>query len=151
MPDKARRQAAIRRLVRTGQATTQAQLRAALRRLGLAADQSTLSRDLAELHIRKVEGRYRLESTNGPSPNGSPTDLAAQVLGYRTCGPHLVVMRTSTGAAQGIAVRIDRAADPCIIATLAGDDTLFLATATRRSQAVALRRLADWFGDKHGK
>ena len=38
----------------------------------------------------------------------------------------------------------------CIdLTTLAGDDTVFVATKNRRSQTVALRRLEQWFEDKH--
>ena len=46
-------------------------------------------------------------------------------------------------------VVFDAAGDPAIAGTLAGDDTIFVATKNRRSQTVALRRLEQWFGDKH--
>jgi len=144
---KADRQALILRIIRSHAVGTQAALLKALRAAGDRVDQSTLSRDLAELGIRKVGGRYvapRPETAKAAEP-----EFSAAVTGFTTCGPHLIVIRTALGAAQPLAVKIDQAAEPSITATLAGDDTIFLATKGRRSQVVALRRLEQWFGDKH--
>lgn len=112
----------------------------------MVVDQSTLSRDLIELEIRKAHGRYVTPARTEPA---AEPEFGAAVVGYTTCGPHLTVIRTTMGAAQPLAVKIDQAAEPSITATLAGDDTIFLATKNRRSQVVALRRLEQWFGDKH--
>jgi transcriptional regulator of arginine metabolism len=148
--ERERRLAALRRIVQTGQADTQARLRRALKKKGYVVDQSTLSRDLAELGIRKRGGRY---VTDAPDAPADPLDLNARLAGtvhrFTVCGPHLIVIHTAVGAAQPISVAIDRAEEPAIVATLAGDDTIFLATKNRRSQAVALRRLSQWFGEKN--
>jgi len=155
---KARRHADLRRLVQAGQARTQADLRKALRGRGLAVDQSTLSRDLQELGVRKVAGRYELAASEPAAGHrrpvleptrGNPTSMAAAVQRFTVCGPHLIVLRTTTGMAQPVGVAIDQAREPAIVASVAGDDTIFLATANRRSQTVALRRLEKWFGDKN--
>ncbi len=144
---KDERQGAIRKIVTAGAVGTQSELRKALRGRGVAVDQSTLSRDLVELEIRKMRGRYVIvERPNAPVLEAQ---FGAAVISYTTCGPHLTVMRTTMGTAQPLAVKIDHAAEPSITGTLAGDDTIFVATKNRRSQVVALRRLAQWFGDKH--
>jgi transcriptional regulator of arginine metabolism len=157
---KVQRLEALRRLVRAGQARTQADLRKALRARGLAADQSTLSRDLRELGVRKLAGRYELPAAADAGSavghrrpmleptRGRPAGLAAAVQRYTVCGPHLLVIRTTTGMAQPVAVAIDQAGEPAIVATIAGDDAIFVATTNRRSQAVVLRRLEQWFGEK---
>lgn len=148
MVEKARRQAAIVRLVRRGKVGTQGELIKELRGAGLRVDQSTLSRDLSELGIRKSGGRY--VSTPPPDERAeNKLDLSAAVRRFTTCGPNLIVVSTGLGQAQPVAVAIEQAKDPSILATLAGDDTVFVAVKTRRSQAVALRRLDQWFGDKH--
>ena len=146
---KEERLALILRLARGGAAHTQAQLMRGLRARGHHVDQSTLSRDLAELGIRKTAGRYVPPA--GPENPKPPklSDYAAVVRRFTTCGPHLTVISTVVGQAQPVAVAIDSAREPAIAATLAGDDTLFVATKSRRTQAVALRRLKHWFGDKH--
>ena len=48
-----------------------------------------------------------------------------------------------------MAVAIDEEYDGAIAGTLAGDDTIFVATGSARAQTVALRRLRKWFGDKY--
>lgn len=147
MSSKEERQAAIRRLVDEGVVVTQAQMRKALKGRGLAVDQSTLSRDLIELGIRKVGGKYIVDEVVTP-PVGE-VDLSALVTSWTTCGPHQIVVRTTIGQAQGISMAIDQKAESAIVATLAGDDTILVLTKSRRTQAVVLRRLAQWFGDKH--
>lgn len=147
---KEERLALIRRLVRERRARTQAELLRNLRSAGERVDQSTLSRDLVELGIRKAGGRYVLPSrVEEHAGELKLTDLAGVVKRYTTCGPHLTVVSTVVGQAQAVAVAIDTATEPAIAATLAGDDTVFVATKNRRTQAVALRRLKQWFGDKH--
>lgn len=147
MSSKQDRLAAIERVVRSGRASTQQTLLEALRKRRMPVDQSTLSRDLAELGIRKVGGRYVMADRNDATEAGiSRRDYSPVVRGFVTCGPHLIVVTTDTGQAQPVAVAIDEAAEPSIAGTLAGDDTIFVATRTRRTQAVALRRLEQWFG-----
>lgn len=139
----------IRELVADGEIGSQHELRAALERMNVVVDQSTLSRDLAELAIRKIDGRYRLtDPRERPEPSRFLADV---VLGWSACGPNLIVMRVAVGQAQPIGLAIDRADDPSISGALAGDDTLFIATRSARQQEIALRRLERWFGDKHGK
>ncbi len=141
------RQAVIAEAVRSGQVATQGELLARLRAHRIAVNQSTLSRDLAELGIRKAGGQYVMaEPGDASAPQLS---FAAAVRRFTTCGPHMVVITTGQGQAQPVAVAIDAAKDSSIVGTLAGDDTIFIATKNRRTQAVALRRLEQWFGDKH--
>lgn len=150
MPDKDRRQRLLQEAVGRGRIRTQADLLKRLRSWKIQADQSTLSRDLEELGIRKSGGAYVLPAGEAAAPNPpTPGDHAAGVRVFTTCGPHLIVVHTVIGQAQAVAVAIDTAADSSIAGTLAGDDTVFIATKTRRGQVVALRRLQQWFGDKH--
>ena len=145
MVAKQDRQGAIVELVGLGEASTQGQLRSLLRKRGVRVDQSTLSRDLAELGIRKSGGRYVLPPEGSTTGNGRSA-LASAVRDWVPCGPHLIVVSTTTGQAQPVAVAIDESGEPAILATLAGDDTIFVATRSRRTQSVALRRLEQWFG-----
>ena len=146
MPAKEDRLTLIQSLVESGDVSTQTELIRALRKKRLTVDQSTLSRDLAELGIRKSGGRY---APPAAAPRRQPkVDYSAFVNRFVPCGPHLIVLSTTTGQAQTVAVAIDQANEPAIAASLAGDDTVFVATRNRRSQVVALRRLQQWFGDK---
>ena len=147
MSTKRDRQAAIKRLALAGRVLTQQELLDALRKKRLPVDQSTLSRDLNEIGVRKVGGRYVLLES-GAADVGRP-DYSAAVHGLITCGPNLIVISMDAGLAQPVAVAIDQAADSSIVGTLAGDDTILVATKNRRTQTVAMRRLEQWFGAKH--
>ena len=143
METKQKRHRRLAELVGEQAIRSQKALLEALARSGLGVDQSTLSRDLRELGIRKVRGRYRriggLETE---------TPVLPQVLRYTTCGPNLAVIHTEVGQAQPVGVLLDSADEPAIEATIAGDDTVFVATKGRRQQEVLLRRLASWFGEE---
>jgi transcriptional regulator of arginine metabolism len=60
----------------------------------------------------------------------------------RPAGPHLTVVQTAVGAAQGVARAFDAAGWPEVVGSLAGDDTVFLATATEQDQERLIRHLA---------
>ena len=60
----------------------------------------------------------------------------------RTAGPNLLVIMTQVGAAQRVAVTLDRIAWPEIVATLSGDDTIFVATVRRKPATPAARPVA---------
>lgn len=141
---RAARQRTIERILRSGAYGTQQELQDALEQAGQAVDQSTLSRDLRVLGVRKVAGRYVLPAEEErPGPG---LDYGAVVRSFVPCGPHLIVIRTEVGQAQPVAVDLDARAEPALLATLAGDDTIFVATKNRKTQAVALGRLEAWFG-----
>ncbi|HPF37551.1 MAG TPA: arginine repressor [Phycisphaerae bacterium] len=146
--NKEKRQTAIRSLVRRVSIRTQADLITQLRARGLEVDQSTLSRDLAELGIRKSGGRYTAPGANGEEPPHE-IDYSPVVHSFGACGPNIIVIKTDIGQAQPVSIAIEGKKEPTIFGTLAGDDTIYVTTKTKRAQAVALRRLADWFGEKN--
>lgn len=147
MATKEKRHATIARLIRRGPVRTQTELIQRLAAAGIVVDQSTLSRDLSELGVRKTGGRYAVRAVD--QGDRHEHDYTAAVRWFTTCGPHQIVMRTRIGQAQPVALAIDQKADASILATIAGDDTVFVATKSGRAQTVALRRLKQWFGDKY--
>jgi transcriptional regulator of arginine metabolism len=142
---RAARQQAILGLLEKHTIGTQEALHRALRKVGVEVDQSTLSRDLRELGVKKVDGRY--VQPPPPADRAAASGLGGVVRTVTPCGPHLVVLKTVVGQAQPVALAIDARRDAAIVATLAGDDTVFIATRNRKAQAVALRRLHQWFGE----
>ena len=55
--------------------------------------------------------------------------------------PSLIMVRTTIGSAQSVALAIDRARWPEVVGTLSGDDTIFIATASERAQRAVLDHL----------
>lgn len=134
------RREAILGLLRQHRVARQAELVDHLAALGFDATQSSVSRDLRALGVAKVGERYQApQSVGGPSADFGA--LAAFIVGWSTAGANLAVIRTSVGAAQSVAVAVDRAGWHEVVGTISGDDTIFVATASARSQQTLLARL----------
>src|SRR6266545_3793120 len=137
--NKDERQKRILSLIRGKPIGTQEELRAYLERAGVAATQSSVSRDLEELGVVKHHGHYTV-----PRPNGA---AARGLLSIEVAGENLVIARTEPGLASAVAVEIDAAAIPEIVGTLAGEDTIFIAVRNRKSQRVVIKKIWELFGD----
>lgn len=137
---------AITRLLRSGGVRRQADLVRLLRAEGHAVTQSSVSRDLREIGVLKAAGGYVLPGDEAGTRAGSDFEaLARFVRELRTAGPSLTVVKTDTGAAQSVALAIDRADWPDVVGTLSGDDTIFIATASARDQSALVKRLRSLF------
>jgi len=99
----------------------------------MPATQSSVSRDLEELGVLKHNGRYTLPRANGAAARG--------LLSLDLAGDVLIVAHTELGLASAVAVQIDAAAIPEIVGTLAGEDTIFIAVADRKTQRVVMKRV----------
>jgi transcriptional regulator of arginine metabolism len=139
------RRNAIVRLLRAGQVRKQHDLVRLLRKEGLTVTQSSVSRDLRDLGVLKASGRYVLTPEELAPARTNFSALTPFVREIRRAGASITVIRTTTGAAQSIAVAIDRAAWPEVVGTLSGDDTIFLATDSARAQTALLERLRSSF------
>ena len=140
--DRAQRHHAIQALLRRAVVRNQVELVAALRRRGFEATQSSVSRDLTDLGVAKVAGRYQVPVPAAAADSSGLEDAAHFLRAARPAGPNLIVLLTVTGAAQAVGIAIDRVAWPEVVGTLAGDDTVFVATAAAADQRRLLGRLA---------
>jgi transcriptional regulator of arginine metabolism len=140
------RREAILALLGSGVVRRQSELTQLLRKRGFPVTQSSVSRDLHELGVLKASGRYLAPPAETAHANGSFGALAQFVRSARAAGSSLTVLRTSTGAAQSVAVALDKAAWPEVVGTISGDDTIFIATPDGRTQQRLLARLREHFG-----
>ena len=139
------RRSAIVRILRSAVVRRQNELVGLLRRDGYQVTQSSISRDLRYRGVLKARGRYVMPSEEQTRANGDFDTLAQFVRQIRTAGASLTVVRTTIGAAQSVAVAIDRAEWPEVVGTLSGDDTIFIATENSGAQARLLSRLRSHF------
>lgn len=115
------RQAVVRQIVRAGDVRTQRDLVERLRERGYACTQATVSRDIAEMGLRKQpEGVYVL--AEDLYLKRMVRDLVTDV---RRAG-NLVVVHALSGTAQGVAAALDSADLPEVIGSVAGDDTILV-------------------------
>ncbi len=140
------RREAIVRILREGLVGKQQDLVRLLKRAGHEATQSSISRDLRDLGVLKASGRYVLPPDEVTRANGDFGTLTQFVRALRRAGPAITVLRTTIGAAQSVAVAIDKAEWPEVAGTISGDDTIFIATANQRAQDALVARLGALFG-----
>ena len=117
----------------------QDELAALLRDSGFSVTQASVSRDLDELGIVKVDGKYA--HVQLPAAEISPFGVSA----IEPAGDNLLVVRCSAGLASAAAVRIDASKVEEIIGTIAGDDTIFIAVGNAHDQKMAVRKLRSIF------
>jgi transcriptional regulator of arginine metabolism len=140
------RRDAIVRILRQTAVARQAELVNLLHREGVDATQSSVSRDLRELGVVKGGDRYLLPAVEDALTPSHFESVQTFVKGYRAAGPSLTVLRTTVGAAQSVALAIDKGRWPEIVGTIAGDDTIFIATENARTQRQLHERLRSTFG-----
>ena len=129
---QALRRQAILDAVATQELHTQGDIVRALKKRGIRATQVSVSRDIEEMGLAKVGGRYRPgQGEEGPKDPQLP--IRTWVREVAPAGPHLVVIRCDPGTAQGVARALDQGLLPGMVGTVAGDDTVFVAVASQRA------------------
>lgn len=139
------RREAILRILRGGLVRRQQDLVRLLRKEGHEVTQSSVSRDLRELGVLKAAGGYVPPPDEIARSSGDFSIIARFVREIRPAGPSITVVRTTVGAAQSVAVAVDRAQWPEVVGTISGDDTIFIATEGAREQARLVGRLHELF------
>jgi len=138
--DRRKRHLKILELISTRAVRTQEELADALSADGWQVTQSSVSRDIAALHLAKVDGIYR-RARNVAGRDPDEVRIAEGVLTAEAAGEAIVVVHTPPGEANRVGVALDRLAWPEIVGTIAGDDTIFLAVSNQAAQRQVLRRL----------
>ena len=119
------RQDAIRDIVRNKDVRTQRVLVDELRAMGFDCTQATVSRDIADMGLRKLpEGIYVL--AEDLHLQRMVSELVTGVL--RT--DNLVMITAPPGTASGIAAAVDAAELPDVLGSLAGNDTILVIAQT---------------------
>ena len=136
-----RRQHAIVEILRRQPVSRQAELVSLLRDEGIAATQSSISRDLRQLGISKLDQGYQSAVDNDAATDDDMAAVAGFIRDIQPAGGSLTVITTRVGAAQRVAVYVDRSGWPEIVGTVSGDDTIFVATRNGREQKQLLARL----------
>jgi len=144
-----RRRDEILRVLRDGAVHSQEELQQRLARRGIEVAQPTLSRDLKDLGLAKTPSGYVVPGEGGAVPDAErearnreklERALREWLLDVTTAGT-LVVLKTPPAAAHPVARAIDEADLEGIAGSIAGDDTIFLATPSAAAAAKLVRLL----------
>lgn len=139
-----KRQKAILAILRGRRVARQSELVRLLKERGIRVTQSSVSRDLRQLGITKLDSGYQQLEQPDPETDRDAELVAEFVRDIRTAGVNLTVVKTVEGAAQRVALYLDRSGWAEIVGTVSGDDTVFVATrggADQRRLLVRLRAL----------
>jgi transcriptional regulator of arginine metabolism len=125
--NKQNRHFTIKHIITHQAIASQDELCQALRKAGFDVTQATLSRDMKELGIARVNTldgvRYVLHVE---SEERRLTSLIGYEIESIDANENIVVIKTLPGRAQGVAEIIDNMHHPAILGTIAGDNTIFV-------------------------
>ncbi len=144
MASKVQRQHRIAQVLADEAVVSQTHLVELLGEAGIRATQATVSRDLEELGAIKVRvsgGSSVYAIPELPSEQIAPSEHLRRVLGEWLVdvsrSGDLVLLRTPPGSAHVVASALDRSAQPDLLGTVAGDDTLLAIAVERKGEALA--------------
>ena len=136
----------IREIVRSSRLETQAELVAELHAHGVYCTQATVSRDIRELKLTKIQsgdGKYYYSE-----PGGSDQPVVNKLLGAFSNGyldsdfsGNIVVIKTVVGMAPACALAVDAVQWQEVVGTLAGDDTILIVTKSVSASKKLIRKI----------
>jgi transcriptional regulator of arginine metabolism len=138
--NKTFRQGQILKLIRNKRILTQEDLARELSEsFQIQTTQVTLSRDIRELGLLKTPEGYRqvTQSVSGPDL----ATMAGEFLRDARVAQNLIVLRTSPGNANALAVALDNEDLAEVVGTLAGDDTILVVAPDNHTAAKLREKL----------
>ncbi len=143
---KNRRHSKIIELISNYDIGTQEELAERLRMAGFDVTQATVSRDIKELKLSKVntaDGRSRYDRGIGGASGLNDKYERALKDGFVSAqrAMNMLVIKTFPGMAMASAAALDALNIPEIMGSIAGDDTIMCATAGEREAEAALETI----------
>jgi len=141
--DKVYRRTQIVDLLRNKEVETQEDLRRKLAHRGIHVTQATVSRDIEELGLVKTRTGYRLPDAVDPMASLEPTlpIVLKEFLTEARLAANLVIVKTRPGNAHSVAVALDANPWEEVVGTIAGDDTIFIATPSSHQAEVIRKKI----------
>jgi transcriptional regulator of arginine metabolism len=132
-PSKSERQSRLLQVIREQEISTQEELVTGLNQAGMEVTQATISRDIKELGIIKVSTaggsqKYVPMERSGEVASGRLMKVFAEAVIQIDAAMNLVILKTLPGMAQAGASALDSMRLGEIVGSIAGDDTVFIAT-----------------------
>jgi len=130
---KKARQADLVNIINTKSIKTQEEITSELMNIGYAVTQATVSRDIKELKIVKIvdeNGKTKYTVDKNIASKSSPVAYLSEMKNFileikSAC--NIIVIKTTSGMAQGVAATVDELKFDEILGTIAGDDTIMIA------------------------
>ena len=144
---KGKRQEAILDLVKKYEIETQEELAEKLNKSGFAVTQATISRDIRELKLTKIQRGakqvYAALTENKYSNSNKYIDILKHSFVSMDMAQNILVIKTASGTAMALATALDSLHWDEIVGTIAGDDTVMCAIRTVEDTKKLMKRLGD--------
>lgn len=136
----------IEKLILRYEISTQEELTSKLNELGHVVSQATISRDINDLNLIKVEGlnkKFKYSKQKSGTGKLSPqiVNLFKQVTLSMDYANNLIVIKTLAGNANAAGMAIDEMHIPEVLGTVAGDDTLLVIAKTNADAEMIIKSL----------
>ena len=145
---KNRRQRRILEIVSNETIGTQKELAERLQQEGFETTQATISRDIKELLLVKVNiggDRYKyVIAQETPVTDAKLRMVLREFIISYDFSENLLILNTAPGNANTVASAIDRARWPQVIGTLAGDDTVMLVIKPKEAVKDVVEKIDDY-------
>lgn len=143
---KYKRQSKILELINEHDIETQEDLAEKLSESGFPTTQATISRDIKQLKIIKVQTaddryKYATGDIKEQKSDAKFYNILRETIVNVNTAKNLIVIKTYSGMAQAAAAAIDAIDFSEIIGTIAGDDTIFIAFASDETASLIADRL----------
>lgn len=144
---KVKRQEAILNLVKKYEIETQEELAEKLGKAGYAVTQATISRDIRELKLTKIQRGakqvYAALTENKFSNSNKYIDILKHSFVSMDMAQNILVVKTASGTAMALATALDSLHWDEIVGTIAGDDTVMCAIRTVEDTKKLMKRLEE--------
>lgn len=141
---KIKRHNEILELIKSREIGTQEELLDLLKNKGYDVTQATISRDIRELNLTKVNNgnrqKYAVIVKDEEFSDKYVRVLKEGFVSMLSSG-NLIVLKTVVGMAMAVATAIDALEMPEIIGCIAGDDTIFIAVSENNSTMDVMNKL----------
>ena len=144
---KGKRQEVILELVKKFEIETQEELAEKLNKSGFSVTQATISRDIRELKLTKIQRGakqvYAALTENKYSNSNKYIDILKHSFVSMDMAQNILVIKTASGTAMALATALDSLHWDEIVGTIAGDDTVMCAIRTVEDTKKLMKRLGD--------
>ena len=144
---KKRRQKELLNIIQKYRVATQDELMKYLSDAGFETTQATISRDMKELGIDKVDSFYAVvPKTTGH--NSKYVKILSECVKSVDFAMNIVVVKTLVGMGAAAGAAIDAFNWDEVVGSIAGDDTVFLVTRTEENALVLTKTLEEYIQTK---
>lgn len=143
------RQQKILEIIALKEIDTQEELCAELNKLNFNVTQATISRDIKDLKLYKVNGtekkyRYACLESDDESVNGKMRNLFRECVQTINYANNIIVLKTMRGNGSTAGVFVDSLQFKEIIGSIAGDDTLIIVVDNNEDTAKIADKLREY-------